>query len=73
MKPTLEEYNQAKSNMTFAAHAIQYCRERRDQLIDELAKEREEEKSYLQMYEQYKEVVFIYDTYEAIEKGRKKK
>lgn len=51
MKPTLEEYNQAKSNMSFAAHAIQHCRERRDQLIDELAKERAEEKSYLEMYE----------------------
>lgn len=73
MKPTLEEYNQAKSNMTFAAHAISHCRERRDQLIDELAQERADEKSYLEMYEKFKEVVFIYDTYEAIEKGKKKK
>jgi hypothetical protein len=72
MKPTLEEYNQAKSNMTFASHAIQHCRERRDQLIDELAQERADEKSYLEMYERYKEIVFIYDTYEAIEKGKKK-
>ena len=51
MKPTLEEYNQAKSNMAFVAHAIQHCRNRRDELIDELAKERAEEKSYLEMYE----------------------
>lgn len=72
MKPTLEEYNQAKSNMSFASRAIQHCRERRDQLIDELAKERAEEKSYLEMYERCKELVFIYDTYEAIEKGRNK-
>ena len=72
MKPTLEEYNQAKSNMTFASHAIQHCRDRRDQLIDELAKERENEKSYLQMYEFNKEVVFTYEVYEKIEKGKKK-
>lgn len=72
MKPTLEEYNQAKSNMTFAAHAIQHCRDRRDQLIDELAKERENEKSYLQMYEQCKEVVFMYEVWDKIEKGKKK-
>ena len=73
MKPTLEEYNQAKSNLTFVSHAIQHCRDRRDQLIDELAKERTEEKNYLQMYEQCKKVIFIYETYEAIEKGRKNK
>jgi hypothetical protein len=72
MKPTLEEYNQAKSNMTFAAHAIQHCRDRRDQLIDELAKERENEKSYLQMYEQCKEIVFMYEVWGKLEKGSKK-
>ena len=72
MKPTLEEYNQAKSNITFAAHAIQHCRDRRDQLIDELSKERENEKSYLQMLESCKEIVFIYETFEAIERGKKK-
>ena len=73
MKPTLEEYNQAKSNLSFIAHAIQHCRDRRDQLIDELAKEREEEKSYLKLYEECKEIVFIYETYEAIKKGDRKK
>lgn len=72
MKPTLDEYNQAKSNITFAAHAIQHCRDRRDELIDELAKERENEKSYLQMLEFNKEIVFTYEIYEKIEKGRKK-
>ena len=72
MKPTLEEYTQAKSNMTFAAHAIQHCRDRRDQLIDELSKERENEKSYLQILERCKETVFMYETYEAIERGKKK-
>lgn len=72
MKPTLEEYNQAKSNMTFAAHAIQHCRDRRDQLIDELTRERENEKSYLQMYEQCKEVVFMYEVWYKVERGSKK-
>lgn len=72
MKPTLEEYNQAKSNMTFAAHAIQHCRDRRDQLIDELAKERENEKSYLKMYEFNKEIVFEYEVWCKVEKGSKK-
>ena len=72
MKPTLEEYEQAKANMTLVAHAIQHCRDKQDQLIDELAQERTHEKDYLQLYERCKEVVFIYETYMAIEKGAHK-
>jgi hypothetical protein len=72
MKPTLEEYNQAKQNITFASRALNSCRNERDRLIDALADERNNEKHYLQMLERYKEVVLIYDTYEAIEKGQNK-
>ena len=70
MKPTLEEYNKAKLNITFATNALQQCRARRDELIDALNNERKDEKHYLQMIEQYKEIVLTYDTYEKIEKGQ---
>ena len=72
MKPTLEEYNQAKSSITFATNALQQCRARRDELIDALIDERQDEKHYLQMIERYKETILVYDTYEKIEKGKQK-
>jgi hypothetical protein len=69
IKPTLEEYNQAKQNTVFALRALQSCRNERDRLIDALVEARNDEKRYLKMLEEYKEVVLIYDTYEKIEKG----
>lgn len=68
-KPTIEEYNQAKSNIDYAQRALFRCRERRNQLIDELVTERSNEKSYMEYLEKQKEVVMIYETYEKIEKG----
>jgi hypothetical protein len=68
MKPTLEEYNKAKSSITFATSALQQCRARRDELIDALADERQDEKHYLQLIERYKETVMLYEIYEKNEK-----
>lgn len=67
-KPTVEEYNQAKRNITFASNALLFCQGRRNQLLDELIKERENEKHYLKLLEQYNEVV---NTYEVFEKAGK--
>ena len=72
MKPTLEEYNKAKSNKAFAQNALQHCRERMNDLIDELASERASEKSYIQMMTQSNDIILAYDVYEKIEKGKKK-
>lgn len=72
MKPTLEEYNQAKSNKVFAQNALRCCRERMNDLIDELAAERASEKSYNNMIIQANDILLAYDVYEKIEKGNKK-
>lgn len=72
MKPTLEEYNQAKSNKAFAQNALQHCRERMNDLIDELAAERTSEKSYYNMIIQSNDILLAYEVYENIEKGKKK-
>ena len=72
MKPTLEEYNQAKSNKAFAQNALRCCRERMNELIDELAAERASEKSYNNMIIQANDIILAYDVYEKIEKGQNK-
>ena len=72
MKPTLEEYNQAKSNKTFAQNALRHCRERMNELIDELATERASEISYNNMIIQANDILLAYEVYENIEKGKKK-
>lgn len=68
MKPTFEEYNQAKSSIVFATNALRQCRARRDELIDALANEHEDEKHYLQMIERYNETIFTYEIYEKMRK-----
>lgn len=72
MKPTLEEYNKAKSNKAFAQNALRHCRERMNELIDELAAERASEISYNNMIIQANDILLAYEVYENIEKGKKK-
>ena len=66
-KPTKEEYEKAKAEKEYFGGCLHLSRKRRDELIDELCKEREAEKHYREMYEQYKDIVRRYEIYEEIE------
>lgn len=75
-KPTTEEYNKAKEDMSNFARWIRLSRERQTSLIDELAKERESEKMYLGLYERSKDICRMYEACVEAEtktKDRKKK
>jgi len=65
-KPTIEDYEKAKQDREYAANALFLCRKRRDDLIDELAREREHEKFYLQMYEKHRDIIRRYEFYEKL-------
>ena len=66
-KPTKEQYETAKNNISYIKDAICMSRQRQTKLIDELSSERENEKGYLSSLENNKEIVLIYETYEKIE------
>ena len=66
-KPTKEQYENAKNNISYIENAIYLSRQRQTKLIDELSSERNTEKSYLSSLENNKEIVLIYETYEEIE------
>lgn len=68
-KPSKEAYEKAKQDKEFAATSLSMCRKRRDELIDALAKEREAEKLYLELYEKHREIVRKYEIYEELEKN----
>ena len=65
-KPTKEDYEKAKKDREYVANALFLCRKRRDNLIDELASEREHEKFYLQMYEKHRDIIRRYEIYEEL-------
>jgi hypothetical protein len=66
-KPSKEVYDKAKKDKDYAANALFLCRKRRDNLIDELVREREHEKLYMDMYEKQKDIIRKYEIYEEIE------
>lgn len=68
-KPTEEEYEKAKKDKEYAANALFLCRKRRDDLIDELSREREHEKLYLALYEKQRDIIRKYEIYEEISKN----
>jgi hypothetical protein len=65
-KPSKEEYEKAKKDKEYAANALFLCRKRRDDLIDELCREREHEKLYMEMYEKHRDIIRKYEIYEEI-------
>ena len=67
-KPSKEEYEKAKKDKEYAANALFLCRKRRDDLIDELSREREHEKLYLELYEKHRDTIRRYEIYEELEK-----
>lgn len=66
-KPSKEVYEKAKQDKEFAATSLHMCRKRRDELIDALAKERESEKLYTELYEKNRDIVRKYEIYEEME------
>lgn len=68
-KPSKEEYEKAKKDKEYAANALFLCRKRRDDLIDELSREREHEKFYMEQYEKHRDVIRKYEIYEELEKN----
>lgn len=70
-KPSKEAYEKAKKDREYTANALFLCRKRRDDLIDELSREREHEKLYMEMYEKHREIIRRYEIYEELESGSK--
>ena len=68
-KPSKEEYEKAKKDKEYAANALFLCRKRRDDLIDELSREREHEKFYMELYEKHRATIRKYEIYEELEKN----
>ena len=66
-KPSKEAYEKAKKDKEFAATSLHLCRKRRDELIDALAKERESEKFYTELYEKHRDIIRKYEIYEEME------
>ena len=66
-KPSKEAYEKAKKDREFASTALFLCRKRRDDLIDELSREREHEKLYMQMYEKNRDIIRKYEIYEELD------
>lgn len=71
-KPSKEAYEKAKQNREFAATSLHLCRKRRDELIDALARERESEKFYMELYEKHRDIVRRYEIYSELEAGNVK-
>lgn len=65
-KPTKEQYEQAKENISYLNNALYLSRQKQTKLIDELSAERETEKIYLSSLENNKETVLIYETYKSL-------
>lgn len=66
-KPTIEEYEKAQKDKEYAANALFLCRKRRDDLIDELSREREHEKFYMTLYEKHRDIIRRYEIYQELE------
>lgn len=65
-KPSKEQYEQAKENISYLNNALYLSRQRQTKLIDELSTERENEKMDLSLLEKNKETVLVYETYESL-------
>lgn len=68
-KPSKDAYDSAKQNLMFASDSLRLCRKRRDELIDALAQERENEKNYIELYEMNRDIIRKYEIYEELEKN----
>jgi hypothetical protein len=72
-RPTEAEYLEAKEAAATFAKWIVMSRNKQTELIDDLARERENEKTYTALYEQKKEIYRMYEICNEIEKNTKSK
>lgn len=68
-KPTLEEYEKAKQEYKTYCSWLRMAREKKNELIDALAIERENELLYLKQAEKQHDIIRCYEIYEQLEKG----
>lgn len=68
-KPTLEEYEKAKQEYKTYCSWLRMAREKKNELIDALAVERENELLYLKQAEKQHDIIRCYEIYEQTEKG----
>ena len=66
-KPSKEAYERAKKDREYVGTSLHLCRKRRDELIDALAKERDNEKLYMELYERHRDIIRKYEIYEELE------
>jgi hypothetical protein len=67
--PTLEEYKKAKEEYKNYCSWLRMARERKNEHIDALAKERHNELFYLEQAEKQHDIIRAYEIYEQIRKG----
>lgn len=72
-RPTEEEYLQAREDMQNFARWARTSRERQSELIDELSLERDNEKTYTELYEKKKDICRMYEVCLKFEKNTKSK
>ena len=65
-QPTKESYEFSKSCMKDLSSWMHASRKRQDELLDELCKERENEKSWKELYDGHAEVIRKYEIYEQL-------
>lgn len=68
-KPTIEEYEKAKEDYKTYCSWLRIAREKKNELIDALAIERQSELFYLKQAEKQHEIIRCYEIYQQIEKG----
>jgi hypothetical protein len=68
-KPNLEEYEKAKQEYKTYCSRLRMAREKKNELIDALAVERQNELLYLKQAEKQCDIIRCYEIYEQIEKG----
>ena len=68
-KPTLEEYEKAKQDYQTYCSWLGMARKKKNELIDALATERQNELLYLKQAEKQRDIIRCYEIYEKLEKG----
>jgi hypothetical protein len=66
-RPSKEAYEKAKMDREYIGTCLNLSRKRKNELIDELCKEREAEKFYMEMYEKHREIIRKYEIYEELD------
>ena len=72
-KPTKEEYEQAKKDYQMFCSWLKMCKDKKNELIDALAVERQNELLYQKLAEKHRDTIRRYEIYEELENENSKK